>query len=123
MQIIIDEKGYVASYAIIGQFVGGIEVSDPVDEDWFAEHFEEFKYNPATGELIRDVSREAALANQRFAEELRVRREKECFSVINRGEMWYSLLTDAQKAELKEWYKAWLDVTETLEPPDKLDWI
>lgn len=123
MQIIIDEKGYVASYAIIGQFVGGIEVSDPVDEDWFAEHFEEFKYNPETGELIRNVSREAALANHRTAEELRIRREKECFSVINRGEMWYSLLTDEQKAELKEWYKAWLDVTETLEPPDTPDWI
>ena len=123
MQIIIDEKGYVASYAIIGQFVDGIEVSDPVDEDWFAEHFEEFKYNPATGELIRDESREAALANQRTAEELRVRREKECFSVINRGEMWYSMLTDEQKSELKVWYKAWLDVTETLEPPEPLAWV
>lgn len=123
MQIVLNEDGYIACYAIIGNMLNSIEVSDPVDEDWFAEHFEEFKYNPATGELIRDVSREAALANQRTAEELRARREKECFSVINRGEMWYSMLTDEQKAELKEWYKAWLDVTETLSPPEPLAWV
>ncbi len=123
MQIVLNKQGYVVSYAVIGNLLDSIGVSDPVDEDWFAEHFEEFKYNPATGELIRDMGREDALANQRTAEELRVRREKECFSVINRGEMWYSLLTDEQKEELKVWYKAWLDVTETLSPPEPLAWV
>lgn len=123
MIISVNENGYVDGYATIGGIVGGIEVSDPIDEDWFAEHFEEFKYNPETGELIRDESREAALVNQRTAEELRIRRENECFPVINRGEMWYSLLTDEQKEELKSWYKAWLDVTETLSPPEPLAWV
>lgn len=121
MQIVLDENGYIACYAIIGNMLNSIEVTDPKDEDWFAEHFEEFRYE--NGEIIRDESREVELKNQRIAEELRSRREKECFPVINRGEMWYSLLTDEQKEELKIWYKAWLDVTETLNPPDLLPWI
>lgn len=123
MLILLNEDRYIVSYALLGGLVGGIEVSDPVDEDWFAEHFEEFKYNPATGELVREENREVELANRRTVEELRVRREKECFSVINRGEMWYSLLTDEQKAELKDWYKAWLDVTETLVAPEPPEWL
>lgn len=121
MIISINENGYVDGYATIGGIVDGIEVSDPEDENWFAEHYEEFRYE--NGELIRDESRSTELQKQRIVEELRARREKECFPVINRGEMWYSLLTDEQKEELKIWYKAWLDVTETLNPPDLLPWI
>lgn len=121
MLILFNEDGYIESYALLGGLIGGIEVADPVDEDWFAEHYEEFRYE--NGELIRDEGRVAELQKHRVAEGLRLRREKECFSVINRGEMWYSLLTDEQKEELKVWYKAWLDVTETLTPPEPLEWV
>lgn len=121
MQILVNEKGYITSYALIGNLVDGIEVADPHDEEWFAEHFEEFRYE--NGELVRDEDRGKELAKNALVEELRTRRYKECFSVINRGEMWYSMLTDEQKAELKVWYKAWLDVTETLEPPEPLAWV
>lgn len=54
---------------------------------------------------------------------LRRRREEECFSVINRGALWYDRLTEAQKAELDEWYDAWLKVTETKEVPKTPDWL
>lgn len=54
---------------------------------------------------------------------LRRRREDECFSVINRGSLWYDRLTEAQKAELDEWYEAWLNVTETKEVPKTPDWL
>ncbi|MBR3389534.1 MAG: DUF2977 domain-containing protein [Prevotella sp.] len=121
MIISVNEKGYVDGYATIGGIVGGIEVPDPENKDLFERHYEEFRYE--NGELIRDKDRETELANHRAVEELRVRREKECFAVINRGEMWYSLLTDEQKEELKVWYKAWLDVTETLSPPAPLAWV
>lgn len=43
---------------------------------------------------------------------LRTQREYECFSVVNRGELWYNKLTEEQKSELSQWYDAWLDVTE-----------
>lgn len=41
---------------------------------------------------------------------LRTRREEECFSIINRGVLWYNLLTTEQQQELNTWYQAWLDV-------------
>ncbi len=54
---------------------------------------------------------------------LRRRREKYCFSVINRGQIWYDTLTDGQKAELKNWYNAWLNVTKTFVEPAKPAWL
>ena len=54
---------------------------------------------------------------------LRVKRERECFSVVNRGNAWYQKLTAEQSLELNEWYEAWLAVTETLTIPEKPNWI
>ena len=54
---------------------------------------------------------------------LRKRRESECFTVINRGQLWYDTLATLQKLELGEWYAAWLTVTETLIVPDKPLWL
>lgn len=54
---------------------------------------------------------------------LRSQRETECFSIINRGQLWYDTLTEEQIVELKEWYIAWLDVTDTLVVPNKPNWI
>ena len=60
--------------------------------------------------------------NNKF-DDLRRRREAECFPIINRGQLWYDTLNEEQKAELKEWYIAWLDVTDTLVIPNKPNWI
>ena len=54
---------------------------------------------------------------------LRERREKECFSVVNRGRLWYNKLSTAQIIELTNWYNAWLDVTESLVAPIAPTWI
>ena len=54
---------------------------------------------------------------------LRDIRQVECFSIINRGQLWYDNLTYAQKQELKVWYNAWLDVTETRVIPTKPKWL
>ena len=54
---------------------------------------------------------------------LRRRREEECFSVINRGELWYSRLTVPQKVELEQWYEAWLNITETKVVPERPSWL
>ena len=63
------------------------------------------------------------LIDQELLEELRQQREEECFSIINRGQVWYSTLTEEQLAELQTWYKAWLDVIETKVIPEKPRWI
>jgi hypothetical protein len=54
---------------------------------------------------------------------LRQLRERECYPIINRGNLWYDTLLDYQKVELQNWYKAWLDVTETFVVPKKPDWV
>lgn len=58
---------------------------------------------------------------------LRRLREIECFSVINRGELWYNTLTSSQKTELNEWYKLWLDLpnnyNQNTKIPKKPEWI
>ena len=54
---------------------------------------------------------------------LRELRNKECFPIINRGKLWYDMLTFSQVGELKKWYTAWLNVTETLEIPKAPDWL
>jgi hypothetical protein len=54
---------------------------------------------------------------------LRLRRAQECFPYINRSQLWFNNLTKEQQDELIEWYKAWLDVTETLEIPNKPEWL
>ena len=54
---------------------------------------------------------------------LRDEREKVCFSVINRGRLWYNRLTTEQYAELEIWYQAWLDVTDTLVRPLQPTWL
>lgn len=47
----------------------------------------------------------------------------ECFRIVNRGEVWYSILTEQQKIELKQWYLEWLDAPKTKIIPKKPIWI
>ena len=65
----------------------------------------------------------SAEVKERKIYKLRKQRETECFPIINRGNLWYETLTNTQKEELKVWYKAWLDVTETLIVPIKPSWL
>lgn len=55
--------------------------------------------------------------------ELRRSRERKCFSIVNRGAVWYDNLSDVQKNELQMWYQAWLDVTNTLSEPVTPSWL
>lgn len=63
------------------------------------------------------------LPHEKTVAVLRRLRVRECFSAVNRGEVWYNLLTNEQKEELKTWYQAWLDVTESLSIPEKPVWL
>lgn len=54
---------------------------------------------------------------------LRRMRERECFSVTDRGYLWYTQLTEQQLTELNKWYKAWLDVTATQVVPQRPEWL
>ena len=121
MFVLLNDDGYVESYAIVGNLVGGIEVSDPEDIEHFEEHYESYGFSE--GKIHFDDVWEKELNKARETENIRKRRETECFPVINRGQLWYDTLSTAQLAELKTWYQSWLDGTNTLAIPEKPAWL
>ena len=59
----------------------------------------------------------------RRRDKLRARREAECFSIVDRGALWYEKLTPKKRAELTVWYEAWLDAPQTLSAPPLPSWL
>ena len=47
---------------------------------------------------------------EQILENLRIRREDECFPIVNRCALWYNTLTNEQQQQLNTWYQAWLNV-------------
>lgn len=121
MKILIDENGYLTCFCIDAELDNGIDVDAPDDIDVFADSFRAYKYD--NGQLVLDAQKLDELNNERLIDELRQKREKLCFPYINRGELWYDTLSDAQKTELNIWYLAWLDVTETKVIPAVPEWL
>ena len=120
MQVLL-ENGYVVSYALEGSIVDGIEAKAPPDMDHFEAHFQSYRMRDGT--LEYDRQQNAAIEKKALCDDLRKRRETECFSYINRGQLWYDKLSNAQKQELSEWYQGWLQVTGTLTAPEKPSWL
>lgn len=116
------ESGYIESYALIGGLVDGIEIEAPDEllED-FKQHPEAYKFEDDV--LVLDADKLKADADAAELTVIRRRRETECFAYINRGELWYGLLTDEQKAELANWYLSWLDAPETRTIPAPPVWL
>jgi hypothetical protein len=121
MKVLVNENGSVQSYTLIGELVNGVEASEPEDLAHFEAHFE--AYSLESGALVYQAERDAVLAQEKAAAEIKARREKECFPIINRGQLWYDRLTEAQKTELASWYQAWLDAPETLIVPEVPTWL
>lgn len=121
MQVYLDDQGYVNSYAIIGSLTDGIEVNELRDLIHFQEHYRAYKV--VDNNLIFDENKESEVEQEAIKQELRDRRETECFAIINRSPLWYDALSSVQHKELKEWYDAWLNVTETLVVPERPNWL
>ena len=121
MKALLDEKGFIISYALVGDLVDGIELPDPEDIAHFEEHFAAYKASDGTA--VFDNEHNEALQTEAKKAEFRLRRETECFSVINRGQLWYEGVSITQMLELRQWYKAWLNVTETMVVPEKPTWL
>ena len=121
MIVLLNENGYVESYALVGSLVDGIEVPDPEDIEHFESHFE--AYGDADGKVSFNDVWQTMLEKSRKVAEIRLRREQECFPVINRGQLWYDRLAEKQKTELSKWYQAWLDAANTGVVPEKLAWL
>ena len=118
----IDENGFLTGeWAIAGGFANQIELENELERidlnlQWDGTH------------LIKRVNPKV---EEKALQELRDLREKECFSIVNRGAAWYAMLSDVQKEELNAWYKEWLDITEKYQQginietiiPKKPNWL
>lgn len=95
-----------------------------VADDW-QEFEDEYVSTPIGERLKSEIETEEFknLLKEYELGQLRAKRDIECFSIINRGALWYRELTYAQEEELNAWYKAWLDVTETKIIPEKPTWL
>lgn len=122
MQVILNEQGYVRSYALVGKFgASAVAVNEPENLADFEDNYG--SYYLSNGALVKNGDRQLELEDERELHYLRLKRETICFSYINRGYLWYSKLTDEQKNELSTWYQAWLDVTETRVIPETPEWL
>lgn len=122
MQVILNEHGYVKAYALVGSFgEPSVKVNVPENLDDFEINYG--SYYLSDGVLVKSGDRQLELENERVLRDLRSQREKVCFPYVNRGSLWYSKLTDAQREELETWYQAWLDVTETKVVPTAPEWL
>lgn len=121
MQVLCDERGFVQSFAFIGNLVDGIDAPEPADMEEFLR--KPFAYHLTDGKLVYDPQEYENHTTKEQKEEYRRRRETECFSVINRGQLWYEGVSLTQLIELRSWYKAWLNVTETMVVPKKPTWL
>ena len=121
MQVLCDDRGFVLSFAFVGNLVDGTEVSNPDDLDLFMHQF--YAYQLKDGKLMYDPTESEKVQTEEQKENLRSRRETECFAVINRGQLWYEGISLSQLLELRQWYKAWLNVTTTLVAPEKPKWL
>lgn len=87
--------------------VGFIEVSEEENEKTLSTR-RNFAWKVVDGELVN--VRIANNTDEENLEKLRDMREWECFPIINRGVLWYNLLTTEQQQQLNTWYQAWLNV-------------
>lgn len=119
-QVKIDAEGYVEEITLAGN-IGGIEVELTGEVEDYLKNYRAYKF--VNGKLIKDLERLDFLLAEDKKNLLRRQRQLECFSIINRGALWYDTLTSSQKEELNIWYHQWLNVTDTLVVPEYPSWL
>lgn len=127
LYIQVDVEGYITAIAQ-EPYEGHMETEISMEEfmeRYGAENVTDGTHKYINCEIVSDggTERSRRINAQRLKEGLRNRRAQECYSVVNRGQVWYDKLTVEQKNELSYWYEAWLNVTETLVVPKMPSWL
>ncbi len=113
--------GFVENYALIGTVENGVEVAEPQDMGHYEANFKAYKLQD--GKLVFDAEKQNEQQRTEAVVAYRQQRERECFPIINRGWLWYDTLSQEQQEELRQWYRSWLDGTDTLAVPEKPAWL
>lgn len=122
VKVLLNDSKFVTSYAVIGDILGSVDAEiDQNELDDFFDNFSSYYFNEGT--LLKDADKQSQREKLEKLEQLRLQRRTECFPVVNRGKLWYDMLTEEQLTELNSWYASWLDVTETEVIPSMPQWI
>lgn len=126
IELLLDENNYIKEYNSLIQYSHisdsiTIELSDEQFNSHFIQNYKAYQY--INNQLIFDENYQQKLIEENNKERIRTIREIECFTKIDRSPMWYTSLTTEQIQELEQWYRAWLDAPETLEIPNKPEWL
>ena len=78
MKAILDDKGFITSFALEGEIADGIELANPEDIDHFLAHWQSYQAQDAKAHF--DEEQDTALAEKTEKETLRQRRQTECFT-------------------------------------------
>lgn len=109
---VVITDGYITDYCT-GGFLQD-ETTHLYVEDIPEDFYGNFKaYKVKDNALVLDTKKLPDVETERELMNLRAQREIECFSIVNRGVLWYNRLNEEQLKELDSWYQAWLDVTES----------
>lgn len=81
MKVLLNEQGYVESYALEGDLLDAVETEEPDDLSHFEEHFTAYQVRDGTL-AFDDIQAEAEQA-QAAKDAYRKRREVECLSLIH----------------------------------------
>lgn len=83
------------------------------------EQFETINTHPAHSAWQYDEEADSfTLVSLLDEQSLRNRREEECFKLIDtKSKLWWDNLSQDTYTEISNWYKAWLNVTETKQIP------
>lgn len=116
MIVKINKEGWMEA-PFVSDATEEIEVDEETNEKLSTfPFFHDWKYNRETKEWSLEIYDEDNW--------LRLCRKRKCFDILdNKSNMWYQMLTDKQNAELKTWYQAWLDVTDTKVQPSTPEWL
>lgn len=120
MKVTLDKNGYVREWALVGDN-GGVDVPEPEDLEGFMCCATGYKV--VDGILQKDKDKDAYDREEMKKSSLRQRRKEECFSYVDRSQLWYATLSMKQLSELTAWYTAWLKVTDTMEVPERPKWL
>lgn len=134
MILSLDPERHVTGFAYNdGTRIGIINTMFEVpDVDKNSELFQQLKNNypfyryfAETNTYSLDEHKYASADWNISADEIRARREVECFQYINRGSLWETMyVTDVGRlTQLREWYVAWLNAPLSHIIPDKPNWI
>lgn len=120
MKVKLDNDGYIEQYVLVGENPEcDVEITEP--ENFDVWHFH--AYRVIDGICTLDKDKISTLDLEAKKNEIRQRREKECYAVINRGQLWYEDISLPHLVELRQWYKAWRDAPATLVIPERPEWL